>query len=194
VVLTSVNRDDLPDGGTTHFAATIRAIRQRSPRTLVEVLTPDFEGVAADIETVADALPHVFAHNVETVEALTPQLRDRRASYRQSLEVLSVVRRRHPAMVTKSSIMLGIGETAEQVMQTLADLRSHDVDAVTFGQYLRPSPWHHDVVRFAEPDEFQHWHDRAMALGFKYCASGPLVRSSYRAGEYYLRGLVEGRK
>jgi lipoic acid synthetase len=194
VVLTSVNRDDLPDGGAAHFAATIRAIREHSPRTLVEVLTPDFEGVAADIETVADALPHVFAHNVETVEALTPQLRDRRASYRQSLDVLSVVRRRHPTMVTKSSIMLGIGETAEQVEQTLADLRAHDVDAVTFGKYLRPSPWHHDVVRFAEPDEFQRWHDRAMALGFKYCASGPLVRSSYRAGEYYLRSLVEGRK
>lgn len=193
VVLTSVNRDDLADGGAAHFAATIRAIKASSPTTLIEVLTPDFQGSAADVATVLDAAPDVFAHNVETVEALTGTLRDRRANYRQSLDVLQAARQHRPSVVTKSSIMLGIGETAEQIEQTLADLRSADVDAVTFGQYLRPSPWHHEVVAFIEPEAFAHWQARAEALGFRYCASGPLVRSSYRAGEFYLRGLVQQR-
>ena len=190
VVLTSVNRDELPDGGAAHFAATVRAIKHGSPRTLVEVLTPDFQGVAADIATVLDAEPDVFAHNIETVEECTAALRDRRASYRQSLAVLAEAKRYRPQVVTKSSVMLGVGETAEQVERALQALRAHGVDAVTFGQYLRPSPWHHEVVRFVEPAEFDHWRKRAAELGFAYCASGPLVRSSYRAGEHYLRALV----
>ncbi len=193
VVMTSVNRDDLPDGGAGHFAATIRAVRARNPNTLVEVLTPDFEGRAEDVHTVVDAAPHVFAHNVECVEALTKQIRDYRASWKQSLDVLQIAKRHRPDVVTKTSIMLGIGETAEQVDAALVALREHDVDAVTLGQYLRPSPWHHEVVRFVEPDEFTHWQTRAEELGFAYCASGPLVRSSYRAGEFYLRRLVADR-
>lgn len=193
VVLTSVNRDELEDGGAGHFAATIRAIKARCPDTLVEVLTPDFQGVFRDVATVVDAEPDVFAHNVETVEALTRQLRDRRADYRQSLKVLEHAKQHRPRTITKSSIMLGIGESEAQVEQTLRDLRQANVDAVTLGQYLRPSPWHHEVVRFATPDEFAHWELRARELGFAYCASGPLVRSSYRAGEHYLRGLVRDR-
>jgi lipoic acid synthetase len=194
VVLTSVNRDELEDGGAGHFAATVRAIKDRSPHTLVEVLTPDFQGVARDIHTVVDAGPDVFAHNIETVEACTRLLRDRRASFAQSLEVLAEAKRHRPGVVTKSSIMLGVGETADQVEAALLALRDHQVDAVTLGQYLRPSPWHQEVVRFAEPAEFDHWKNRAAELGFAYCASGPLVRSSYRAGEHYLRGLVQGQK
>lgn len=193
VVLTSVNRDDLPDGGAAHFADVIRAIRVASPHTLIEVLTPDFQGVARDVATVLDAAPDVFAHNVETVEALTPTLRDRRAHYRQSLAVLQAARAHRPQTVTKTSIMLGIGETQAQVEQTLADLRAVDCDAVTFGQYLRPSPWHQEVLEFIAPEAFAHWQQRAAELGFRYCASGPLVRSSYRAGEFYLRGLVNAK-
>lgn len=192
VVMTSVNRDDLEDGGAGHFAETIRAVRTRSPDTLVEVLTPDFEGVERDIFTVIDALPHVFAHNIETVEALTRKVRDRRATYAQSLEVLRVAKRRNPKVLTKSSIMLGLGETDEQVDQALVDLRAHDVDAVTLGQYLRPSPWHHEVMDFIRPEQFERWQVRAEELGFKYVASGPMVRSSYRAGEFYLRALLRG--
>lgn len=190
VVMTSVNRDDLADGGAAHFAAVIRAVRAANPQTLVEVLTPDFEGVPADIETVVDALPHVFAHNVETVRALQDRVRDRRASWERSLEVLRHARRHRPEVVTKSSIMLGLGETDAQVDEALLDLRKADVDAVTLGQYLRPSPWHHEVKRFVAPEEFDRWQARCEALGFRYAACGPLVRSSYRAGEFYLRGLV----
>ena len=191
VVVTSVNRDDLPDGGAGHFAATIRAIRARNPGTLIEVLTPDFQGVFAHIAQVVDALPDVFAHNVETVESLTPQLRDRRATFAQSLRVLAHAKAHRPEVITKSSLMLGVGETEVEVLTALQALRDHGVDAVTLGQYLRPSPWHHEVVRFVPPEEFADWQARATALGFRFCASGPLVRSSYRAGELYLRGLIE---
>lgn len=193
VVMTSVNRDDLPDGGAAHLRACIEAVRERNPATLVEVLLPDFEGRAQDVATVIAGAPHVFAHNVETVERLTPVVRDRRASFAQSLATLAAAKRASDAVVTKSSIMVGIGETDAEVRATLAALRSVDCDAVTLGQYLRPSAWHQEVVRFATPDEFAHWEREALALGFRYVASGPLVRSSYRAGEFYLRGIVEGR-
>lgn len=193
VVLTSVNRDDLDDGGAGHFAATIQAIKAVSPETLVEVLTPDFQGKRDQVAMVLDGAPDVFAHNIETVARLSPQVRDRRATYTQSLEVLRFAKQHRPGVVTKSSIMLGLGETDEEVEQALQDLRAHDVDAVTLGQYLRPSPWHLEVVEFITPETFQRWHDRAMALGFQYCASGPLVRSSYRAGEHFLRGLVQAK-
>jgi lipoyl synthase len=194
VVLTSVNRDDLDDGGAGHFAASIKAIRARNPDTLVEVLTPDFQGQHRDVHTVVDAAPHVFAHNVETVEALQAEVRDKRASWAQSLDVLQAAKARNPEIVTKTSIMLGLNETEAQVDAALVSLRANGVDAVTLGQYLRPSPWHHEVVRFAEPAEFTHWQQRAMELGFAYCASGPMVRSSYRAGEHYLAALVNRRE
>ncbi len=192
VVMTSVNRDDLPDGGASHFAAAITEVKRQSPHTLVEVLTPDFQGKEPDIATVVDAGPDVFAHNVETVAELQRLVRDRRANYAQSLAVLQFAKRRRPKTVTKSSIMLGLGETDDQVRQTLLDLRAHGVDAVTLGQYLRPSPWHQEVVQFVEPEAFTRWEAYALEIGFSYCASGALVRSSYRAGEFYLRGLVQG--
>lgn len=193
VVLTSVNRDDLVDGGALHFADTIRAIKAASPHTLVEVLTPDFAGRAPDVATVVDGGPDVFAHNIETVERLTPSVRDRRATYAQSLAVLQMAKRHRPGVVTKSSIMLGLSETDAEVDRALQDLRAHDVDAVTLGQYLRPSPWHLEVVEFVAPEVFERWQARATELGFAYCASGPLVRSSYRAGEHFLKRLVAQR-
>ncbi len=193
VVLTSVNRDDLADGGAGHFAATIQAIKAASPHTLVEVLTPDFQGKPEQIAAVLDGAPDVFAHNIETVARLTPSVRDRRATYQQSLAVLQFAKQHRPQVVTKSSIMLGLSETDEEIDQALRDLRAHHVDAVTLGQYLRPSPWHLEVVAFITPEAFQRWHDRAMELGFLYCASGPLVRSSYRAGEHFLKSLVQER-
>ncbi|MBM4344197.1 MAG: lipoyl synthase [Deltaproteobacteria bacterium] len=190
VVLTSVNRDDLADGGAAQFARTVRAIQDRCPGTLIEVLTPDFQGDLAAVATVLDAAPDVFAHNVETVAPLTSRIRDRRASFDQSCRVLAAAKAHRPQVVTKSSVMLGLGETDAAVWDALRQLRTHAVDAVTIGQYLRPSPWHAEVVRFVEPSEFDAWHAAAMELGFRYCASGPLVRSSYRAGEHYLRGLA----
>ncbi len=193
VVMTSVNRDDLADGGASHLRACVEAVRARNPTTLVEVLMPDFEGRAADVATVVAGGPHVYAHNVETVERLTPRVRDRRASFTQSLQSLADARAASPQVVTKSSIMIGLGETDAEVRETLRALRSVDCDAVTLGQYLRPSPWHHEVVRFAEPAEFDGWADEARALGFRFVASGPLVRSSYKAGELYLRGIVKDR-
>jgi len=190
VVLTSVNRDDLPDGGAGHFAAAVAAIRALNPATLIEVLTPDFAGRRCDVATVVAAGPDVFAHNVETVESLQRALRDRRASFDQSLQVLAAAKAAAPALLTKSSLMLGAGETDAEVDAALVALRAVDCDAVTLGQYLRPSPWHHPVARFVPPEEFDHWRLRSSELGFRYCASGPLVRSSYRAGEHYLRGLA----
>ncbi|MCO4761240.1 MAG: lipoyl synthase [Myxococcales bacterium] len=193
VVMTSVNRDDIADGGAAHFAEAITRVRARNPDTLVEVLTPDFQGVQRDIETVVDAAPHVFAHNIETVASLSRSVRDKRATYQQSLDVLQVAKRRAPERLTKSSIMLGLGEEAAEVEQALRDLRAHDVDVVTLGQYLRPSPWHHEVKSFVPPEVFAQWKTLAESMGFKYVASGPMVRSSYRAGEFYLRALVENK-
>lgn len=191
VVMTSVNRDDLPDGGAAHLRACVEAVRARNGSTLVEVLMPDFEGRAADVATVVAGGPHVFAHNIECVERLTPLVRDRRASFAQSLGVLAAARATTASVVTKSSLMLGLGETEAEVRAALHALREVDCDALTLGQYLRPSPWHHEVVRFVHPEEFAAWQGEAEALGFRYVASGPLVRSSYRAGEFYLRALVE---
>jgi len=190
VVLTSVNRDELDDGGAGHFAATVSAIRRRCPDTLVEVLTPDFQGVHAGVATVLDAGEHVYAHNVETVERLQGVLRDRRASYARSLDVLAFGKRHRRDVIVKSSVMVGAGETDEEIDQTLRDLRSAGVDALTLGQYLRPSPAHHPVERYVSPEAFDAWRVRAAELGFAYAACGPLVRSSYRAGEFYLRRVV----
>ena len=181
VVLTSVNRDDLPDGGAAHYAACVRAIKQRTPATAVEALTPDFQGVPADVETVLDSGIEVYAQNVETVRRLTHPVRDPRAGYEQTLGVLAHAKRYRPAVLTKTSLMLGLGETDDEIRQCLGDLRAARVDLLTLGQYLRPTAHHLDVQRFVTPAEFQAWRATALELGFLECVSGPLVRSSYRA-------------
>lgn len=191
IVVTSVNRDDRPDGGAGHFAHAITALRRESPKTLVEVLIPDFKGVERDLDTVAQARPHVVAHNIETVERLTPTVRDRRAHYRQSLKVLEYLKGRPEGLYTKSSIMVGLGETNEELLQTCRDLRSVGVDVLTLGQYLQPSQYHLRVERFMPPAEFDALKAEAEAMGFLYVAAGPLVRSSYRAAEFFLKGLMK---
>lgn len=189
IVLTSVDRDDLADGGARHFAETIRKIKKKAPQILVEALTGDFAGSLEHVSTVANSGLDVYAHNVETVEELTPFVRDRRATFRQSLEVLEHAKKQG-VRITKTSIMLGVGETGDQVMATLQELRKVDVDVVTFGQYMRPTKRHMKVDRYVEPAEFDHWKTMAEDLGFLYVASGPLVRSSYKAGEYYIENVL----
>ena len=181
VVLTSVDRDDLPDGGAGHFAACVRAIRAASPGTAVEALTPDFQGVRADVETVVDSGIQVFAQNVETVERLTHPVRDPRAGYRQTLDVLAHAKRYRPAVLTKTSLMLGLGETTDELLATMDDLRAIGCDLLTLGQYLRPTARHLPVARFVPPEEFASLREAALARGFLECVSGPMVRSSYRA-------------
>lgn len=190
VVLTSVDRDDLEDGGAFHFAETIIESKKRNPSLLIEVLTPDFKGDLNSVKTVVDAHPDVFAHNLETVERLQRKARDIRANYRQSLSVLKAVKRFDPSIYTKSSLMLGLGETDEEVKQALRDLREIEVDVLAIGQYLRPSTWHLEVERFVHPSKFEEFRLFGESLGFKYVASGPLVRTSYRAGEYFLENLI----
>jgi lipoic acid synthetase len=190
VVLTSVDRDDLPDHGADHFARTIEVIKRNDPHLFVEVLTPDFRGERERVARVVAARPDVFAHNIETVERLTRRVRDPRATYRQSLRVLEMVKELDPDRYTKSSIMLGLGETRDEVLAALADLRTAGCDVVTFGQYLQPTPRHLNVEAFITPDEFAAWQAEAEKMGFLYVASGPLVRSSYRAGEFFMKGLV----
>jgi lipoic acid synthetase len=194
IVLTSVDRDDLPDEGSSHFAKTVRMLKDSSPGLLVEVLTPDFRGNEEYIGAIVDAEPDVFAHNVETVERLTPGVRDRRAGYAQSLRVLEYVKERDASRFTKTSLMLGLGETDEEVRQTLRDLRAVDCDVVTFGQYLQPQNRHLKVQQFVTPQRFKEWQAEAEGMGFLYVASGPMVRSSYRAGEFFMKGMIEKRK
>jgi lipoic acid synthetase len=191
IVVTSVNRDDRPDGGASHFAQAILALRREAPQTRVEVLIPDFQGVETALDTVAEARPHVAAHNLETVERLTPQVRDRRASYRQSLRVLEYLKKRPEGLYTKSSLMVGLGETDVELTQAFRDLRSAGVDVLTLGQYLQPSQYHLRVERFVPPSQFDAYRAEAERMGFLYVAAGPLVRSSYRAAEFFLRGLME---
>jgi lipoic acid synthetase len=181
IVLTSVNRDDLPDGGAGHYAACVRAIRARNPHTAVEALTPDFQGVLRDVETVVDSGLQVFAQNIETVRRLTHPVRDPRAGYDQTLQVLAHAKRHNPAVLTKSSVMLGLGETFAEVLQTLDDLRGIGVDLLTLGQYLRPTPNHLAVQRYVSPAEFDQLRGAALQRGFVECVAGPFVRSSYRA-------------
>ncbi len=181
VVLTSVNRDDLADGGAAHYAACIRAIKRRNPQTAVEALTPDFQGVLKDVEVVVDSGLEVFAQNLETVRRLTHPVRDPRAGYEQTLNVLGHAKQHNPGVLTKSSLMLGLGETEQEVDEALDDLRAAGVDIVTLGQYLRPTPNHLPIQRFVTPAEFDAFRQRALAKGFLECVSGPLVRSSYRA-------------
>jgi len=187
VVLTSVNRDDLGDGGAAHYAAAIRAIKRRNPGTAVEALTPDFQGVMRDVQTVLDSGLDVFAQNVETVERLTHPVRDPRAGYAQSIGVLRHAKTYRPTVLTKTSLMLGLGETDAEIHRTMLDLRDAAVDILTLGQYLRPTPNHLMVERFVAPEEFRRYRDLALSLGFLECVSGPLVRSSYRAEQALAR-------
>jgi lipoic acid synthetase len=195
VVLTSVNRDDLEDGGAAHFAACVRAIKRVNPDTAVEALTPDFQGVLADVETVVDSGLEVFAQNVETVRRLTHPVRDPRASYQQTLAVLEHAKRHRPAVLVKTSLMLGLGETDAEALETMDDLRRVGVDILTLGQYLRPTVNHLTVERFVTPAEFEAYRGQALARGFIECVAGPLVRSSYRAEQALARnnaGLGQG--
>ena len=192
VVITSVDRDDLPDGGASHFAKTIRLVKERSPDLLVEVLIPDFQNDIDALRTVVESRPDVIAHNIETTFSLTPKARDPRAGYLQSLSVLKNIKKLSRDSYTKSSIMVGLGETEEEVVQAMTHLRQADVDFLTVGQYLRPSSRHLPVVEFVKPDQFRRYEELGRGLGFKYVASGPLVRSSYRAGEFYIRSVVGG--
>jgi lipoyl synthase len=181
VVLTSVDRDDLTDGGAAHYAACVRAIKEVNPGTAVEALTPDFQGVLADVETVIDSGVDVFAQNVETVRRLTHPVRDPRAGYEQTIAVLAHAKGYKPGVLTKTSLMLGLGESDPEILETLKDLRTADVDIVTLGQYLRPTLNHLPVERFVTPQEFAQYREAGLALGFLEIVSGPLVRSSYRA-------------
>ena len=190
VVVTSVDRDDLTDGGAAHFAEAIRRLKE-IPGLLVEVLTPDFQGDAGAVRTVGLAAPDVFANNLETVRRLTPAVRDGRAGYDQTLGVLERMKREFPGVVTKSSIMVGLGERASEVEESMRDLRGVGVEVLTLGQYLRPSAWHLPVVEFVTPDAFDAYEAVGRRLGFRYVASGPLVRSSYRAGELFLKGVID---
>jgi lipoic acid synthetase len=192
VVVTSVDRDDLPDGGAAHFAEAIRRLKDIQG-LLVEVLTPDFQGDAEAVRTVGRAAPDVFANNVETVRRLTPSVRDGRAGYDQTLAVLGRMKQEFPGVVTKSSIMVGLGETRAEVEETMRDLRAVGVEVLTLGQYLRPSAWHLPVVEFVTPEAFAEYETAGRGMGFRYVASGPLVRSSYRAGELFMKGVIESR-
>ena len=181
VVLTSVNRVDLDDGGAGHFAQAVREINQRTPETAVEVLTPDFQGVMKDVETIVDSGIEVFAQNVETVKRLTHPVRDPRASYQQTLDVLAHAKHHRPEMLTKTSVILGLGETEEEIREVLTDLKAHQVDIVTFGQYLRPTKNHLPVDRYVTPEQFATYREWGLDMGFLEVVSGPMVRSSYRA-------------
>ncbi|KXN89908.1 Lipoyl synthase, mitochondrial [Leucoagaricus sp. SymC.cos] len=192
IVLTSVDRDDLADGGARHFAETIRKIKQKAPHILVEALTGDFAGNLEHVSLVAKSGLDVYAHNIETVEEMTPFVRDRRATFRQSLSVLEHAKK-EGVRVTKTSIMLGVGEAKGQVLAALKELRKINVDVVTFGQYMRPTKRHMKVDRYVEPAEFDNWKRVAEDLGFLYVASGPLVRSSYKAGEYFIENVLRGK-
>lgn len=195
VVITSVDRDDVADGGAAHIAACVRALKQRTEgRLLVETLVPDFQGDADCVATVANSGVNVYAHNVETVPSLQARVRDRRANWDQSVGTLVAAKARGPpGLLTKTSIMLGCGETRDEVLDAFARLRAADVDAVTLGQYMRPTPRHMPVAEYVSPAAFDAYREAAEAMGFKYAAAGPMVRSSYRAGEYFLAALAKGR-
>lgn len=192
-VITSVDRDDLADSGAEHFAECIKALRKKCPKIIIEVLTPDFKGVEKDIKRVIDAGPNVFGHNIETVKRLQRPVRDIRANYEQSLAVLKKVKKLAPTIYTKSSIMVGLGETEEEVLEAMKDLRGAGVDFLTIGQYLRPKQWNLPVVEYVTPVQFEDYRLEGEKMGFKYVASGPFVRSSYRAGELYKKYVSNSR-
>jgi lipoic acid synthetase len=193
VVITSVCRDDLKDGGAEHIAKTIKATKDLCPKTIVEPLIPDFRGNEDSIKIVVESKPEVISHNIETVSRLTPKVRDARASYEQSLQVLKKIKDFDSLIYTKSSIMLGLGENEEEIIQTIKDLRSVGVNILTLGQYLQPSPKYLPVVEYITPEKFSWLREIGESMGFAYVASGPLVRSSYRAGEFFVEKLQPGR-
>ncbi|MGD8808758.1 MAG: lipoyl synthase [Gammaproteobacteria bacterium] len=190
VVLTSVDRDDLPDGGAGHYADCIRAIKRRCPQTAVEALTPDFSGKEPDVATVLESGVDVFAQNLETVERLTSKVRDPRAGYRRTLDVLDFAGRHRPDVLTKTSLMLGLGETDDEILASLDDCARAKVDIVTFGQYLRPTPNHLPVERYVTPEQFDAYRQWGLERGFLEVVSGPLVRSSYRADRVFQKDNV----
>lgn len=189
VVITSVCRDDLEDGGAEHIAKTIKAIKLLCPTTIVESLIPDFRGDESSIKEIIKSEPEVISHNIETVHRLTPKVRDARASYEQSLLVLKKIKDINSLIYTKSSIMLGLGESEDEVIQTIKDLKSVGVSILTIGQYLQPTPKHLPVIEFITPEKFNWFREIAEQMGFIYVASGPLIRSSYRAGEFFLEKI-----
>jgi len=195
IVITSVDRDDLADGGSAHFASTVREVKKENPGLLVECLVPDWTGDMDAVDLVANSGLDVYAHNVETVERMTPMVRDPRATYRQSLATLARVKESGPAeLLTKTSLMLGLGETDEEIVQTMKDLRSVGVDCVTFGQYMQPTKRHLKVEEYVHPDKFAELERIGLEMGFLYVPSGPLVRSSYKAGEFYLEALIKEKR
>ena len=190
VVMTMVDRDDLLDGGAAHVAKTVRRIKERSPDLLVETLVGDFQGVRRDVDTlIRDGRPDVFAHNVEVVPRLQRTIRDVRCSWEQSVGVLRWAK--EAGAITKTSLMVGLGETQEEMLSAMQALREADVDVLTIGQYLRPTPKHAELLRYVEPDEFDAYAEAGRAMGFRFVASGPLVRSSYRAAEAFLHGVLK---
>lgn len=193
VVLTSVDRDDIEDQGAGHFREVIQKLKDKDSDILVEALTPDFRGDLDLVTKVATSGLDVYAHNVETVQRLQRRVRDRRAGYEQSMSVLKHVKAVNDVVLTKTSLMLGLGETDDDIRETMNDLRAIDVDVLTFGQYLQPSRRHLPVKKYVTPEKFQEWKMEAENIGFKYVASGPMVRSSYKAGEYFLRNLIKER-
>jgi lipoic acid synthetase len=190
VVLTSVNRDDLPDGGAGQYAACVRKVKEVNPDTAVEALTPDFLGVLADVETVLDSGIEVFAQNVETVRRLTHPVRDPRAGYQQTLDVLAHAKRYRPGVLTKTSLMLGLGETDEEILECMDDLRAAKVDILTFGQYLQPTAHHYPIDRYVTPEEFETYRQWGLEKGFMEVVSGVFVRSSYRAEQVLQKNNV----
>ncbi len=192
VVITSVDRDDLPDGGSAHYGACIESIRQRSPRTVIETLIPDYQGV--QLETLMRARPDVLAHNVEVVDRLQRKIRDPRCSFERSLETLRGAKRCDASVFTKSSLMLGLGEAHEEIVESMQRLRDAGVEFLTLGQYLRPTPRHAPVREYVTPERFDEYQRLGVQMGFLYVASGPLVRSSYKAGEFFAAKLVRERR
>ncbi|PON68139.1 Lipoyl synthase [Parasponia andersonii] len=193
IVLTSVDRDDIPDGGSGHFAETVKALKNLKPEIMVECLTSDFRGDLTAVDTLVHSGLDVFAHNIETVKRLQRIVRDPRAGYQQSLSVLKHAKVSKKGMITKSSIMLGLGESDDELKEAMADLRDIDVDILTLGQYLQPTPLHLTVKEYVTPEKFAFWKEYGESIGFRYVASGPLVRSSYRAGELFVKTMVRER-
>jgi lipoyl synthase len=198
IVLTSVDRDDLPDQGAAHFAHTVELVKKAKPQILVEVLTPDWRGELSCIQVMSHSKADVLAHNIETVERLQRRVRDPRATYAQSMKVLELYKTEAEKVsrkvVTKSSLMLGLGETDSEVIQTFKDLLAIGVEVLTLGQYLQPTLRHLPVENFVTPEKFSYFAEEGERMGFKYVASGPLVRSSYRAGEYFIEKVLKGKK
>ena len=192
VVITSVDPDDLPDGASAHYGACIESIRQRSPRTVIETLIPDYQGV--QLETLMRARPDVLAHNVEVVDRLQRKIRDPRCSFERSLETLRGAKRCDASVFTKSSLMLGLGEAHEEIVESMQRLRDAGVEFLTLGQYLRPTPKHAPVREYVTPERFDEYQRLGVQMGFLYVASGPLVRSSYKAGEFFAAKLVRERR